>query len=72
MILGATGTEFVGLPSSIDQGPNTKLWSEPLIQILLPNNGHDFHGFALNPIIDAVDSAHATPVPGSDVVHGWI
>ena len=46
--------------------------SQPVIEILLANNRHDFDDFSLNSVIDAVYATHAASIPDSDVFDGRI
>ena len=43
---------------------------KPLVYVLLPNDCHDFDGFPLNAIKNAVFAAHAAPVAPSDIRSG--
>jgi hypothetical protein len=44
----------------------------PVINILLSQDTHDFYGIASNPVIDAVCTTYATPVAFADIVGGLI
>ena len=45
---------------------------DPLIDILLAEDGHDLYGIAFNPVVDTVHTAHASPVTFPDFINSLV